>query len=317
MQTILGSGGAIGTELAKTLRLYDQHIRLVSRNPQPVDPSDELFVADLCNAEDTEKAVAGSSVVYLCVGLKYDIKVWREKWPIIMKNAIDACLKHKAILVFVDNVYMYAVSALKHMTEEAAVNPSSKKGQVRQEIIKMLFDAINNKHLQACIARSADFYGPGIKNSILLELVYNNLKNGKTALWQQSKNKIHSFTYTPDAAKAIALLGNDPKALGKVWHLPTTREKLTGQEWTNLIASYLHTKPKLFVLPGWLLKIMGIFSPLMKELEEMSYQYKYDYYFDSSKFEDTFEFVPTPVKKAMEEIVNNPLTSPSVSKDRR
>lgn len=306
MQTILGSGGAIGTELAKTLRSYDQHIRLVSRNPQPVDPLDELFVADLCNAEDTEKAVAGSSVVYLCVGLKYNIKVWREKWPTIMQNTINACLKHKAILVFVDNVYMYAVSALKHMTEDATTNPSSKKGQVRQGIIKMLFDAINEKNLQACVARSADFYGPGIKNSILLELVYNNLKNDKTALWQQSKNKIHSFTYTPDAAKAIALLGNNLKALGQIWHLPTSKEKLTGQEWTNLIASHLHKKPKLLVLPGWLLKIMGIFSPLMKELEEMSYQYKYDYYFDSSKFEEAFEFIPTPVNKAIEEIVNNP-----------
>ncbi|MFC6099902.1 NAD-dependent epimerase/dehydratase family protein [Olivibacter domesticus] len=306
MQTILGSGGAIGTELAKTLRSYDQHIRLVSRTPQPVDPSDELFVADLCNAEDTEKAVAGSSVVYLCVGLKYDIKVWREKWPIIMQNTINACLKHKAILVFVDNVYMYAVSALKHMTENATTNPISKKGQVRQGIIKMLFDAINEKNLQACVARSADFYGPGIKNSILLELVYNNLKNDKTALWQQSKNKIHSFTYTPDAAKAIALLGNNPKALGQIWHLPTAKEKLTGQEWINLLASHLHKKPKLLVLPEWLLKIMGIFSPLMKELEEMSYQYKYDYYFDSSKFEEAFEFIPTPVNKAIEEIVNNP-----------
>lgn len=306
MQTVLGSGGAIGTELAKTLRSYDQHIRLVSRSPQPVDPSDELFVADLCNAEDTEKAVAGSSVVYLCVGLKYDIKVWREKWPTIMQNIINACLKHKAILVFVDNVYMYAVSALKHMTEDATINPSSKKGQVRQGIIKMLFDAINEKNLQACVARSADFYGPAIKNSILLELVYNNLKNDKTALWQQSKNKIHSYTYTPDAAKAIALLGNNLKALGQIWHLPTSKEKLTGQEWTNLIASHLHKKPKLLVLPGWLLKIMGIFSPLMKELEEMSYQYKYDYYFDSSKFEEAFEFIPTPVNKAIEEIVNNP-----------
>lgn len=306
MQTILGSGGAIGTALAKVLKSYDEHIRLVSRNPQKVNSSDELFTADLLSTEETEKAVKGSSVVYLCVGLQYSIKVWREKWPVIMRNTINACLKHKAILVFVDNVYMYAIESLRHMKEDALINPPSKKGKVRQEIIELLFDAINTKNLQACVARSADFYGPGIKNSILLELVYNKLKNGKSALWQQSKDKIHSFTFTPDAAKAIALLGNKPEALGKVWHLPTSKEKLTGQQWVNLIATLLDQKPKLLVLSGWMLKIMGIFSPLMKEIEEMSYQYKYNYYFDSSNFEKTFDFAPTPINNAMKEIINIP-----------
>ncbi len=32
MQTILGSGGAIGMELVKALTRYTTHIRLVSRN---------------------------------------------------------------------------------------------------------------------------------------------------------------------------------------------------------------------------------------------------------------------------------------------
>jgi NAD dependent epimerase/dehydratase family enzyme len=34
MLTILGSGGAIGNELAKSLRHYTSDIRLVSRNPK-------------------------------------------------------------------------------------------------------------------------------------------------------------------------------------------------------------------------------------------------------------------------------------------
>lgn len=34
MQTILGAGGSIGTELAKELINYTKDIRLVSRNPK-------------------------------------------------------------------------------------------------------------------------------------------------------------------------------------------------------------------------------------------------------------------------------------------
>jgi len=303
MQTILGSGGAIGSPLAKELKTYDQHIRLAARKPKKVNPDDELVIADLTNSHETEKAVAGSSTVYLCVGLPYNIKIWQKQWPIIMENTINACIKHRAKLVFIDNVYMYATSSLTHMTEESIMAPQSKKGKVRKQLIEMLFEAIKKQNLQACVARSADFYGPGIKNSILLELVVNNVKAGKTALWQRSKHKIHSFTYTPDAAKAIAILGNRPEALGKVWHLPTSKEQLIGQNWIDLIAQGLNKKPKVFVLPAWLLKIMGIFVPLMREIAEMSYQYRYDYFFDSSMFENTFGFKPTSADQAIHEII--------------
>jgi hypothetical protein len=36
------------------------------------------------------RAVPGSSVVYLLVGLKYYVRVWRELWPRIMSDAIEA-----------------------------------------------------------------------------------------------------------------------------------------------------------------------------------------------------------------------------------
>jgi len=305
MQTILGSGGAIGSTLAKELKKFDQHLRLVSRNPVKVNEDDELFTADLNNPLEVDQAVKGSSVVYLCVGLKYDLKVWQQQWPVIMTNTIQACLTHQIPLVFIDNVYMYPADSLQHMTEESTMNPPSKKGKIRQQLIEMLIEANREHGLHFCVARSADFYGPGIKNSLLSELVINKLKKGETALWQRSKHKIHSFTYTPDAAKAVALLGNTPSAYNQIWHLPTSKQKLTGEAWTQLIAKHLQKKPKLFVLPGWLLKMAGTFVPLMKELAEMSYQYKYDYIFDSSKFEEAFNFAPTPIEIAIQEVLRN------------
>ncbi|MEO7048046.1 MAG: NAD(P)H-binding protein, partial [Ferruginibacter sp.] len=108
MQTILGSGGAIGSPLAKELLNYTKHIRLVARNPKKVNETDELVKADLTNADDVDKAVAGSDVVYLTVGLPYKLSIWEQQWPLVMKNVIEACKKHRAKLVFLDNVYMYA-----------------------------------------------------------------------------------------------------------------------------------------------------------------------------------------------------------------
>ena len=81
MQTILGSGGAIGKELASALKEYTQDIRLVSRNPVKVNQTDELLKADLLDPAQVINAVSGSSIVYATVGFPYSYKIWKESWP--------------------------------------------------------------------------------------------------------------------------------------------------------------------------------------------------------------------------------------------
>ena len=90
MQTILGANGTIGSLLAKELSAYTRKIRLVSRNPAKVNEDDDLFPADLSDPAIVEKAVAGSTVVYLLVGFEYKLSVWQEKWPRLMRAVIDA-----------------------------------------------------------------------------------------------------------------------------------------------------------------------------------------------------------------------------------
>ncbi len=299
MQTILGANGTIGSVLAEELKMYTDKIRLVSRNPRKVNESDELFPADLSQPGMVEMAVAGSDVVYLVVGLEYKLKVWEVEWPKLMKATIEACIKHNARLVFFDNVYMYDINAIPHMTEDSLMNPPSKKGAVRMQIAQMIMDEVKAGRLMALIARSADFYGPDNDNSFLTEVVYKNLKKGKSANWFMDADKKHSFTYTPDAAKATALLGNTGDAFNQVWHLPTDKNTLTGRELIGLFAKELKATNKVLVLPMWLIKILGLFIPLMKEMPEMMYQYDRDYFFDSSKFEKRFKFTPTTYQEGV------------------
>jgi uncharacterized protein YbjT (DUF2867 family) len=107
MITILGAGGAIGNELVKVLRAKNQPFRLVGRNPQAAPGATETRAADLTDKDQTIRAVAGSSIVHLLIGLKYDHKLWAEMWPRVMSNTIEACKRAGAKLIFFDNVYMY------------------------------------------------------------------------------------------------------------------------------------------------------------------------------------------------------------------
>ncbi|MDN3669842.1 NAD-dependent epimerase/dehydratase family protein [Echinicola jeungdonensis] len=294
MQTILGSGGIIGTLLAQELRTYTDKIRLVSRNPKVVNSSDETKSANLLQAQEVMEAVAGSEIVYLTVGFEFNTALWQKIWPLAIKNVIEACSAHQCKLVFFDNVFMYDPFHLNPMTENTPVNPSSKKGKVRAIIAKMVMDAVENGKINALIARSADFYGPGTKKKGLLnELVFLPLAKGNNAKWIASSYQPHSFTFTPDAGKATALLGNTPEAFNQIWHLPTAGNPPTGKEWVYMIAEEMGAQPSLQVIYKWIFHLASPFSPLMREVKEMLYQYDRPYVFDSSKFEKQFYFKPT------------------------
>lgn len=299
MQTIIGSGGTIGIPLAKELRTFTDRIRLVSRNPKKVNDADELFSLDVKNLDHIDKAVEGSEVVYITIGFDYKLSVWQNTWPPFLQSVIKSCKTHGSKLVFFDNVYMYAKSAIPYMTEESLLDPPSKKGQVRKQLHDMIMNEVKAGNLKALIARSADFYGPDNKNSVLAETAAKNLLKGKKAQAFGNVNKIHTYTFTPDAAKATALLGNTPGAFNQVWHVPTTKEKLTAKQWIELIAEEIQAEPKIQTVPAWMLRVMGLFNPVIKEFPEMLYQYELDYVFDSSKFEKTFGVQATPPKEGV------------------
>jgi nucleoside-diphosphate-sugar epimerase len=299
MQTILGANGTIGSVLTKELVSYTNKIRLVSRNPRKVNESDDLFPADLSNPAFVDQAVEGSDVVYLVVGFDYNLKVWEEKWPTLMRATINACIKHNARLVFFDNVYSYDINTIPHMTEESEYNPPSRKGAVRKQISQMLMDEVKAGKLMALIARSADFYGPGNDKSFANEMVYKNFLKGRRANWFIDADKKHSFTYTPDAAKATALLGNTDDAYNTIWHLPTDKNTITGREFIELFSKEMKVPNKLVVMPMWMVRLAGIFVPVLKEMREMMYQYDRDYFFDSSKFDKRFNFKTTTYQEGV------------------
>lgn len=302
MQTILGSNGIIGKGLAKNLTQYTDKIRLISRNPEKVNENDELFKADLTNGEQVNKAVEGSEIVYLTAGLKYNTSVWQKEWPLVMSNVIHACKWFNAKLVFFDNVYSLGL-VNGWMKEDTPMKPYSKKGEVRKQIAEMLMTDVEKGNLNAMIIRSADFYGPGTNNSFANIMIFENLKKGKKAQWLMNDNVKHSFTYTPDAAKATALLGNTESAYNQIWHAPTDKNAITGKEFISITAKEFGTKPKYSVFKRGMLSLVGLFVPEIRESKEMLYQNEYDYMFDSSKFESKY-FKATSYKQGITETVN-------------
>lgn len=292
MITILGAGGVISNELVALLA--ERHpLRLVGRRARPAQDATEVLSADLADKEQTIRAVAGSTVVYLLAGLKYDRKVWAETWPKIMSNTIEGCKRTGARLVFFDNVYAYG-KVNGAMTEETRYNPCSKKGEVRAKIAMSLANEWKTGNLTAMIARCADFYGPNAPNGVPNVLIFEPFSQNHRASCLASDAMSHSYTYIKDAARGLVALADDVSAWNQTWHLPTAQNPPTGKEFIDSVAKAFGVPPKYRVLTTAMVRLIGWFKPLVGEVYEMLYQNDSPYLFDSSKFANAFGFSGTP-----------------------
>lgn len=288
MQTILGASGQIGHELAVHLkRDFTDNIRLVSRNPKKVNDTDQLHRANLLNAGDTLRAVEGSEIVYLTAGLPMDTRLWVEQWPVIMKNVIDACAALGARLVFFDNTYMYPQTD-EPQREDAEFQAYGEKGRIRAAIATELLKAMDQTRLTAMICRAPEFYGPGKTQSITNSAVIDPLARGKAARVFLRDDTLRSLIYTPDASRAMALLGNTPDAYGQSWHLPCDDARLTYRAFIKLAAEQFGTDARYRVLKRWQLRLAGLFSRRIRDAAELLPRYEVDNIFVSDKFKARF-----------------------------
>lgn len=288
MQTILGANGPIAIGLARELhQQYTRDIRLVSRNPVLINETDQLYPANLLDAVATEKAVAGSEIAYLTVGLPMNSQVWETQFPLMMKNVIGACKKQNCKLVFFDNTYMYPKTS-EPQTEETSFRPAGRKSVVRARIAGMLLDEMAQQKIEAVICRAPEFYGPGKTQSITNALVFENIRRQKKLKVPVSDKTLRTLIWTPDASRAMALVGNTPDAYQQTWHLPCDDHRLNYQSLVALAAEIYQRKLRYSVLPMWKLRLGALFRKPVREIQELLPRYQCDNIFISDKFKNRF-----------------------------
>lgn len=290
-QAVLGATGNIGGLLVHELLGRGISVKALSRTvPEESERLDgvEYCTVDAENASDFIESTKDVEVVYATLAVPYSTESWQRSWPPIMRNMIDAAKQNKFKLVFLDNVYMYG-RVDGPMTEDSPIKPLSKKGEVRAEIAAMLTQAMDKGEITATIGRSADFYGPDTRIS---SKFFDGTFNEGTAYWMGKTDVLRTLSYTPDNAKALAILGNDERANQQIWHMPAATA-ITGAEFIALAANILGKDLKTETIPGSDPEARQAFEEDTPELAEMMYQYDHDYVFDSSKFQNAFGVKPT------------------------
>jgi len=286
LHTVLGASGAVGRAVIGELQQRKLPLRAVERHGglEGVD----TILADLLNKDQARRAVAGSSHVYLCVGLPYRAAVWQRDWPQLMDNVLQACRETGARLIFLDNVYMYGPTPLQVPFEEThPQEPPTAKGRARKETADLLLQASARGEVQALIGRSADFYGPGAVNSPFYISMLQRMLAGKAPQSIYPPDVPHTYAFTPDIGRALVTLALEEDCYGQVWHLPAG-EPIPVSQISALLNKALGTSYKTTYLSGFMVRLLGLFIPGLKEVAAMLYQFREPYVMSFEKFRGRF-----------------------------
>ncbi|MEY4510504.1 MAG: hypothetical protein RLZZ450_2626 [Pseudomonadota bacterium] len=296
LHVVLGAG-QIGTRLAQQLRAQGLRVRSVRRSAAPVAPGIELRAGNIMDLAFAEQALAGASVVYDCMNPSYD--KWPEQLLPIARGALHGAAKAGAALVALDCLYMYG-RPVGAMREDSPLTPCSKKGALRVSLAEERFAAHRRGDVRVAVGRASDFFGPNLPQSAFSDRFYQRVLSGKAAECMGDPDQPHSYTYAEDVSRALAILGSDERAFGEVWHLPTPAAETTRQLNARM-GQALGLEVRTTRVPKWLVRGVGVFQPMMRELVEMMYQWEVPYVLDDNKFRTTFGVSATPVETAVQE----------------
>jgi len=300
--TVLGASGNVGKLVVSYLAEKAYNVRAVGRKlPKFTENGVTNHAVSYESQEELTKVCDGSQAVYILIGLEYKASIWQEEWPPLVDRIIEACEKSGGKLVFFDNVYSYGLVEGK-MVEESPLNAQTKKGLVRKELVEKILKANNEGRIKAVIAKSADFYGPGITTSVVGDRFFDLIINKDTVEIFGNPKKIHNYTYVKDIPVALEKLASSDFT-GNI-HLPTG-PAVTGYKYQELMEKLTGKKLKITNLGQNMAWFLGIFIPILRELYEMMYQNENDYNFDSHKIIKLFpDLKVTPYEEGFKETLD-------------
>jgi nucleoside-diphosphate-sugar epimerase len=297
LHVVFGSG-QVGPLLAGRLLEAGHRVRVARRSAGPVARGAELVQGDATDAAFCDGAARGAAVVYHCMNpAAYDRREWARLVPRFMENLIAAAGRAGARLVVLDNLYMLGRTGGRPMDEDTPVRPSSAKGEIRARAARALLAAHRRGDVRAVTGRASDFYGPGGVGTYFGPQFWRPVLAGRSAPMLVNPDTPHTYHHVADVAAGLAALGAAGEdVLGRPWMLPCAPAPTT-RALVGKLAEALGRPIRFTRVPGFALRAVGLFSPLVRELAEMSYQWDEPFVVDDRRFRAHFGAQPTPLEE--------------------
>ncbi|MEM7567757.1 MAG: NAD-dependent epimerase [Pseudomonadota bacterium] len=285
LHVVLGAG-PIGRAVASELLNHEgTNVRIVSRRGWAAkNPRMEGLAADLSDPAAAIAACSGAATVTFAVAPPYTS--WPQDFPALQEAAIRGAAEAGAVLVAVENLYGYGRAG--RLRESDVLSATTRKGRVRAEMSARLMAAHADGTVRATAGRASDLFGPGMAVSALGERVWPQLLQGRAISWIGDPDVPHTFSYLPDFARALVRLGAEPQAWGRAWHIPSPPDRTLREVLEDAARLGQTPPPRVRRMPSPVLKLLSFVSPLLREVEEMAYQFEAPFHMDTSDYAATF-----------------------------
>src|SRR5215470_1942634 len=301
---LIGASGGLGKSIATALSAKRMPYRVIGRSESSLraafgsDPLANIATWTIEAPESIHQSLLGIDTAIYMVGVNY----WQfELHPLLMKRILDGAISAGVKkLLLIGTVYPYGKPQSECVSEDHPRQPHTFKGRMRKEQEDIVLAAHDTGRIQTAVLRLPDFYGPDVDKSFLWS-TFQAAKSGKRAQLIGPIDTPHEFVYVPDAGVTIVRLIAESRAWGKAWNLAGAGVTST-RAMTNEIFAQAARKPKFMSAGKAMLRIFGLFNPMVRELVEMHYLQTSPVILDDTRLRNMLGDLPkTPYKQGIQE----------------
>ncbi|OJT19465.1 epimerase [Archangium sp. Cb G35] len=315
---LFGASGSIGHSVVQALRAQGRGYRVVGRSRSSLqrefgaDPRAELVTWNPDDPSSVREAARGVSTLIYMVGVPYtDFHLH----PVLMRRTLDAAIAEGVErLVMISTVYPFGRPRTERVTEDHPREPHTFKGRMRKEQEDLVLEAGASGAIQTTLLRLPDFYGPGVERSFLYR-AFRAALDGKRAQLIGPIDTPHEFVFVPDVGPVVTALMDEPRAYGRAWNLAgagVTSQK----ELVERIYAEVGRRPKVMALHRPLMRVLGLFDPMLREFVEMDYLHTTPVIMDDSALRGLIEVRKTPYAEGIRQTLEAMRASDAASQVR-
>lgn len=297
---ILGAGGRFGRAAGHAFSEAGWDVRLATRTGKGPQISGALHVP--CNAMDRVAVCAAAQGVDVIVNAVNPLyPEWAKMLPVITANVIAAGLESGATVMIPGNVYPFGPDIGEVWREGMPVNPPSRKGALRVQM-EHSFAMAAQGGLRTIILRGGDFMERAKTGSWFETYIAHKSHKGAFT-YPGRMDAVHAWAYLPDMGRAMALLADKRATLEPFTTFGFEGFSVTGAQLMAAVGKAVGTPQRASKFPWPAVRMMGLFNPLMREVQEMRYLWDTPHQLDGSALRALLpEFVPTPLDAALQDV---------------
>ena len=293
--------GPIGTRTALLLAESGAHVRVVTRSGNgPDHPGVELVTADAADPARMRTLAADAVAVYNCANPPYTR--WDTDWPPLAASLLDAASTTGAVLATVSNLYGYGrVTGPIH--DGSPLAPCDHKGAVRARMWTEALAAHEAGRVRAVEVRASDYADAGASSHLARNAPA--VLAGRAARVLGDADQPHSWTTTHDTARLLVDAAADERAHGRAWLVPTAPPRTQREALTDIATAAGMPAPRVSVLGPRALRVLGVVSPMLRELAGTAYQFTAPFVLDHSATVRHFGWEPEEWAVTVERVVHD------------